>query len=129
MPTPMIWVTAALLVAAFLPPVPRVAGFVGGGAVAGSERLGSAVCWICGAASQGVTCSAANWWGLPPVPPHCCSALSTGRCRPADELLENSCYCSLQTEDASTGWLLLLPADWSMETPPAVAASQSTLLC
>lgn len=43
MPTPMVWVTAALLVAAFLPPVPRVAGFVGGGAVAGAELLGDTV--------------------------------------------------------------------------------------
>lgn len=34
----MIWVTAGLLVAAFLPPAPRVAGFVGGGAVAGGHR-------------------------------------------------------------------------------------------
>lgn len=33
-PTPMLGVTAALVVAAFLPPAPRVAGFVGLGGVA-----------------------------------------------------------------------------------------------
>lgn len=39
-PTPMAWVTALLLVAAFLPPAPRVAGFVGGGAIAGGRACG-----------------------------------------------------------------------------------------
>ncbi|KAL4452780.1 hypothetical protein ABPG75_008442 [Micractinium tetrahymenae] len=33
-PTPMAWVALMLLVAAFQPPAPRVAGFVGGGAIA-----------------------------------------------------------------------------------------------
>ena len=36
MPTPMLYVTAALLAAACLPPLPRVVGFVGGGAAAGA---------------------------------------------------------------------------------------------
>lgn len=34
MPGPMLWITAGLLLAAFLPPAPRVAGFIAGGGVA-----------------------------------------------------------------------------------------------
>lgn len=39
-PTPMAWVSLLLLVAAFLPPAPRVAGFVAGGGIVGAPALG-----------------------------------------------------------------------------------------
>lgn len=43
-PAPMLWVTAGLLLAACLPPAPRVAGFVAGGAVAGAKQCFLLVC-------------------------------------------------------------------------------------
>lgn len=49
MPTPMAWVALLLLVAAFLPPAPRVAGFVAGGAIAGAMLQGLRCCKACSA--------------------------------------------------------------------------------
>lgn len=73
-PTPMLWVTAALLVAAFLPPAPRVAGFVGGGGVAGAGLL--------------ACCQRCLWQ-------HVCSCVceGKGRCRAA-AVPRTSCCCT-----------------------------------
>ena len=47
MPAPMLAITAALLVAALMPPTPRVMGFIAGGCVAGGAAAASSP-GVCG---------------------------------------------------------------------------------
>lgn len=48
-PAPLLWITGLLLVAAFLRPVPRVVGFVLGGAAATSLYGAQLLSWLMGA--------------------------------------------------------------------------------
>ena len=60
-PTPMLYITGGLLAAAFLPPAPRVAGFIAGGSVAGA--VAQMAGWL--------SCAAGTWPPvLPGISPH-----------------------------------------------------------